>query len=214
MKNSNKIKFDSLRTEFRHLLSERIVIMDGAMGSMIQTKKLTEEDFRGELFPNHNVELRGCNDLLCLTQPNIIADIHRDYLSAGADIIETNTFNSTCFSMADYGLENSVTEINYAASALARRVADEFTTESRRRWVAGSIGPTNITLSLSPDVNQPAYRSHTFENVVAGYYEQIVALFEGGVDMRRVHVAFGFFEDHAVASACHRHRRHTLVSSC
>ncbi|MEE3235045.1 MAG: methionine synthase, partial [Candidatus Latescibacterota bacterium] len=190
MKNSDKPNIALLTNQFKQLLSERIVIMDGAMGTMIQTKNLTEEDFRGDLFPDHSIELRGCNDLLCLTQPNIIRDIHRNYLSAGADIIETNTFNSTRFSMADYGLQTTVAEINRAGATLARSVADEFTTSSRRRWVAGSIGPTNITLSLSPDVNRPAYRTQTFEEVVDGYYEQIVALFEGGVDLFLAETAF------------------------
>lgn len=190
MKHQNKTNPELLRNQFLQLLEERIVIMDGAMGSMIQTKNLTEEDFQGNLFPKHTKELRGCNDLLCLTQPDVIEDIHRNYLSAGADIIETNTFNSTRFSMADYDLQDSVLDINRAGAAIARKVADEFTTKTRRRWVAGSIGPTNITLSLSPDVNRPAYRTHTFDEVVEGYYEQIEGLFKGGVDLLLIETAF------------------------
>ncbi|MFT5373849.1 MAG: 5-methyltetrahydrofolate--homocysteine methyltransferase [Candidatus Latescibacterota bacterium] len=172
------------------LLQERILVLDGAMGSMIQTYKLQEEDFRGDLLKDHPGELRGCNDLLCLTQPHIIEEIHRSYLEAGADIIETNTFNATPFSLKDYQLQDRVAEINTAAALLARRAADALSTPDKKRLVAGSLGPTNITLSLSPDVNSPGYRTHRFEETVEGYYQQITALVEGGVDLLLAETVF------------------------
>jgi len=168
-----------------HLLRERILILDGAMGTMIQAHKLRERDFRGEPYADHRRDLIGCNDLLSVTQPGIIATIHRDYLAAGADIIQTNTFNSNSISLADYGLETEVYKINRAAAELARRAADEFTalTPDKPRFVAGSIGPTNRTASLSPDVNDPAFRAVTFDELVNAYTEQISGLVDGGVDM-------------------------------
>ncbi len=166
------------------LLKERILILDGAMGTMIQTHKFAEQDFRGSRFADHARPLQGCNDLLCLTQPQAIAEIHRQYLDAGADIIQTNTFNSTSISLADYGLEPHVFEINRAAAALARKVADEVSdrTPDKPRFVAGSIGPTNRTASMSPDVNNPAFRAVTFDELVEAYSEQARGLIDGGVD--------------------------------
>ena len=172
------------------LLEQRILVLDGAMGSMIQGYKLQEEDFRGDLLPDHSTELRGCNDLLCLTQPHIIEEIHRRYLEAGADIIETNTFNATPFSLKDYQLQDRVGAINTAAAQIARRAADALSTPDKKRLVAGSLGPTNITLSLSPDVNSPGYRTHRFEEAVEGYTQQIAALVEGGVDLLLAETVF------------------------
>ena len=176
------IRSDSLLPE---LLSSRILILDGAMGTMIQTYGLVEEDFRGERFRDHPRPLQGCNDLLVLTRPEIIAEIHRAYLDAGADIIETNTFVSNRLTMANYGLEDDCVEINRAAAALARRVADEVTAlnPARPRFVAGSIGPTDKTASISPKVTDPGYRSVDFQELVHAYTEQIQGLVEGGVDI-------------------------------
>jgi 5-methyltetrahydrofolate--homocysteine methyltransferase len=143
-----------------HILSRRIAILDGAMGTMIQRRKLGEADFRGARFASHPHDLQGNNDVLVLTRPDVISDIHRQYLDAGADIIETNTFNSNAISQADYGLESLVYELNLAAARVARAAADEATerTPDRPRFVAGALGPTNRPLSISPDVNSPAFR--------------------------------------------------------
>ncbi|HEX3036738.1 MAG TPA: methionine synthase, partial [Thermodesulfobacteriota bacterium] len=169
----------------RRLLDERILFLDGAMGTMIQGYKLGEADFRGGRFKDHPKDLKGNNDLLSLTRPDVIAEIHRKYLEAGADIIETNTFNSTRISQADYGLEEIVYELNKSAAQIARRAADEFMAENPERqcFVAGAIGPTNKTASISPDVNNPAYRAVTFEGLVDAYYEQVRGLVDGGVDI-------------------------------
>ncbi len=174
------------------LLTERIVVIDGAMGTMIQTLGLGETDFRGERFRHHPRELRGCNDLLSITQPDRIAAIHAGYLEAGADIIETNTFNATRVSMADYGLEPHVGEMNRAAAHLARDVADAFEARDpgRPRYVAGAIGPTSRTASISPDVNDPAARTVTFDELVLAYGEAIEGLVEGGVDILLVETIF------------------------
>jgi len=175
----------STRTRLEELLLTRILLLDGAMGTMIQEHRLEERDFRGERFADHPKDLKGCNDLLCLTRPEIIEDIHRKYLAAGADILETNTFNAQSISMADYALEPEVYAINRAAAELARRAADDFTARDpeRPRFVAGSIGPTNRTASLSPDVNDPGFRSITFDQLVTAYREQIEGLYDGGVDL-------------------------------
>src|SRR5215471_16515856 len=166
------------------LLRNRIVILDGPMGTMIQAVKLEEADFRGQ-FTKHPVALKGNNDLLNLTQPDIIKDIHRQYLEAGADIIETNTFNSNAISMSDYQMESLVYDLNLTGARLARNAADEFMARdpSRRRFVIGAVGPTNRTASMSPDVNNPAFRSTTFDGLVAAYYEQTRGLMDGGVDL-------------------------------
>jgi len=167
------------------LLKERIVFLDGAMGTMIQGYKLEEEDFRGEQFKDHHLDLKGNNDLLCLTRPEIITEIHRSYLEAGADIIETNTFNANKLSQSDYELQHIIPELNKAAAQVARIAVDEFMSENpdRKCFVAGALGPTNKTASLSPDVNDPAYRGVTFDELVETYYEQVKWLVEGGVDI-------------------------------
>lgn len=174
------------------LVRERILILDGAMGTMIQQYNLVEEDFRSERFAHIPGQLKGNNDLLCLTRPDIIQDIHRKYLVAGADIIETNTFSSTCVSMADYHVQEYVSEINLAAVKLAREVADEFTslTPDKPRFVAGSVGPTNKTCSMSPDVNNPAYRALSYDDLAAAYCEQMEVLLEGGVDALLIETIF------------------------
>jgi 5-methyltetrahydrofolate--homocysteine methyltransferase len=168
-------------------LQNRILIIDGAMGTMIQRYKLKEEDYRGERFKNWSSDLKGNNDLLCLTQPQIIKDIHRQYLEAGADIIETNTFNAQRVSLADYHMEDLAYEINFAAAKIAREAVKE---SGKEAWVAGAIGPMNKTLSLSPDVNNPGYRALTFDDAVAAYYEQVKGLAEGGVDLLLIETIF------------------------
>ena len=172
------------------LVRERILILDGAMGTMIQRYNLTEEDFRGERFAGIPGQMKGNNDLLCLTRPDVIQDIHRKYLMAGADIIETNTFSSTSVSMADYHVQEYVREMNLAAVKLAREVADEFSTPDKPRFVAGSIGPTNKTCSMSPDVNNPAMRALTYDELADAYREQMEALLEGGVDALLIETIF------------------------
>jgi 5-methyltetrahydrofolate--homocysteine methyltransferase len=174
------------------LLAQRVLVLDGAMGTMIQRHTLTEADFRGTRFAEHPRDLRGDNDLLVLTRPDVIRGIHDDYLAAGADIIETNTFNSTAISQADYGLEPIVYELNVEAGKLARAAADEWTgrTPDRPRFVAGSIGPTNRTLSMSPDVNNPAFRAATFDQMREAYEEQVRGLIDGGCDLLLLETIF------------------------
>lgn len=171
--------------ELKQILNQRIVYLDGAMGTMIQSYKLTEADFRGEQFLNHSHDLKGNNDLLVLTRPEIIKEIHKNYLLAGSDIIETNTFSANRISQKDYGLENLVTEINTAAVKVAREACDEIMAENpaRRCYVAGAIGPTNVTLSISPDVNRPEFRTHTFNQLKEVYYQQTRALIDAGADI-------------------------------
>ncbi|MBP8945297.1 MAG: methionine synthase [Paludibacteraceae bacterium] len=178
----------TLRNELQH----RILILDGAMGTMIQRQKLSEADFRGSRFIDWSKQLKGNNDLLVLTYPSLIQSIHRKYLEAGADIIETNTFNAQRISMADYELGEYVREINLVAAHLAREVANEFTAKNpeKPRFVAGSVGPTNKSASLSPDVNRPAFRSVTFDELVTAYKEQMIALIEGGVDALLIETVF------------------------
>ena len=171
------------RTRLERLLNERILVLDGAMGTMIQRHKLTEEDFRGERFRSHPKELRGNNDLLVLTRPDMILDIHEQYLEAGSDIIETNSFSGTTIAQADYALEPFVYELNFEAAKLARKAADIWTTPDRPRFVAGAIGPTNKTLSISPDVNDPAFRAVTFDQMKDAFAEQVRGLVDGGVDL-------------------------------
>ena len=175
----------NIRTRLEGLLSKRILVLDGAMGTMIQRHKLTEGDFRGERFKSHPKELRGNNDLLVLTRPEIILDIHRQYLEAGADIIETNSFSGTSIAQSDYGLESVVYELNLEAARLARTTADESTarTPGHPRFVAGAIGPTNKTLSISPDVNDAAFRAVTFDQMKDAFAEQVRGLIDGGVDL-------------------------------
>ena len=177
------------------LMQERIIYIDGAMGTMIQRYKLEEEDFRGERFANHSHELKGNNDLLVLTRPDVIDAIHTAYLEAGADIIETNTFNGTSISQADYELQDRavVYAINQEAAALAKRSAARYMAahpEAGPKFVAGAVGPTNKTLSVSPSVENPAFRGITYDEVVDAYYQQLEGLYDGGVDMLLVETIF------------------------
>ncbi|MCB1305575.1 MAG: homocysteine S-methyltransferase family protein, partial [Leptospiraceae bacterium] len=173
-------------------LEKRILVLDGAMGTMIQKHKLEEEDFRGTRFKDHKGELKGNNDLLVMTRPELIQSIHEEFLEAGSDIIETNTFSGTTISQADYDLQDIVTDLNIEAARVARAAADKYTekTPEKPRFVAGSIGPTNKTLSLSPDVNDPGYRAVTYQEVVLAYEQQVEALIKGGVDILLVETVF------------------------
>ncbi len=173
------------------LLRERIVILDGAMGTTIQQYRLDEAAYRGERFANHPSDLKGNNDLLCLTRPQVVEEVHTAYLEAGADLIETNTFNATTLSQADYGLEPLAYELNTAAAAIARRAADKVAAkDGRRRFVAGAIGPLSKTLSISRDVNDPGARDVTFDQVREAYAEQVQGLLDGGVDVLLVETIF------------------------
>lgn len=173
-------------------INKRILVLDGAMGTMIQRHKLEEQDFRKGWFENHNCPLKGNNDLLSLTRPEIIKDIHDQYFEAGADIVETNTFSGTSIAQADYNLESAVVDINYHSAKIARASADEYSQKEpdKPRFVAGSIGPTNRTASLSPDVNDPGYRAVTFDELTKAYREQVEALIKGGVDCLLVETVF------------------------
>ncbi len=177
-----------MKKNIEELLKESILILDGAMGTMIQRHKLEEEDFRDGAFENHSKTLKGNNDLLSITRPEIIKDIHRQYFLAGADIVETNTFSGTWIAQADYALEDAVYRINYESAKIAKEVANEFT--DKPRFVAGSIGPTNRTASISPDVNDPGYRAITFDELVNAYSDQVGALMDGGVDILLVETIF------------------------
>lgn len=183
---------DEITQKLTALCKDRILVMDGAMGTMIQKEKLQEADYRGARFAEWHSDLKGNNDLLVLTNPEVIAKIHGEFLAAGADIIETDTFNATVISMADYDMQAYAREINVEGAKLARRVADEWTakTPDKPRFVAGSIGPMNQSLSVSPDVNNPGYRSVTFDQVVAAYKEQVEGLIEGGVDLILIETVF------------------------
>ena len=173
-------------------LQERILVLDGAMGTMLQAYKFTEEDFRGERFKDYPSPLQGNNDLLSITQPEAIKTIHGKYFEAGADIIETNTFSGTTIAMADYQMENLVYELNYQSAKIAKEVANEFTARepNKPRFVAGSIGPTNRTASMSPDVNDPGYRAVTFDELRIAYKQQVEALIDGGSDLLLVETVF------------------------
>lgn len=173
-------------------LKERILIIDGAMGTMIQRHKLEEKDYRGKRFADWHTDVKGNNDLLSITQPQIIEQIHKQYLEAGADIIETNTFSSTSIAQADYDMQSLAYELNVAAATCARNAADEYTKKNpdKPRFVAGAIGPLNKTLSLSPDVNNPGFRAVTFDEVAAAYTEQIKGLVDGGVDIILIETIF------------------------
>ncbi len=177
-------------TPIRAELEKRVLILDGAMGTMIQDLGLTEADFRGARFSNHPKDLRGANDVLVLTQPDAIETIHREYLAAGADILETNTFNATSVGLAEYGLDGVIYELNVEAARLAKRAADAFTTPDKPRFVAGALGPTNRTASLSPDVNRPGFRAIDFDGLVATYSEQVRGLIDGGVDLILIETVF------------------------
>ncbi|MBP9185910.1 MAG: homocysteine S-methyltransferase family protein, partial [Bacteroidia bacterium] len=177
----------------KEILNNRILILDGAMGTMIQRYTLTEEDFRDESLANHTKPLKGNNDLLSFTRPDIIKAIHAQYFDAGADIIETNTFSGTTIAQSDYELgEDVVWKINYQSAKIAREVADEYTAKNpdKPRFVAGAMGPTNRTASLSPDVNDPGFRAITFDQLVAAYKYQVKGLIEGGVDLLLVETIF------------------------
>lgn len=178
--------------DLQALFNERIAVLDGAMGSVLQGYGLEESDFRGERFADHPSDLKGNNDLLCLTRPDIIEEVHSRYFAAGADIVETNTFSSTTIGQADYGLESVVTDLNTAAVACARRAADtaEKAMPGRRCFVAGAVGPLNRTLSMSPDVNRPDYRAVTWAEVLTAYTEQVRALVAAGVDALLVETIF------------------------
>ena len=173
------------RDTLSQLCQDRILVIDGAMGALIFENRPDEAGYRGEQFKNHPVDLRNCNDLLVLTQPKLIEDIHRQYLEAGADIIETNTFNANPVSLKEFQVQEHTREINRRAAALARSVAESFTKKNpdRPRFVAGSIGPSNVMLSMSQNADDPAHRTHSFEQMVDAYYEQVAGLVEGGVDI-------------------------------
>ena len=171
-----------MKKQIEEILKERILVLDGAMGTMIQAYKFEEEDYRGERFKDYEVLLKGNNDLLTLTQPEAIKEIHRKYFEAGADIVETNTFSGTTIAMADYAMEDLVYELNYESARLAKEVALEFTAKEphKPRFIAGSMGPTNKTASMSPDVNDPGFRAVTFEELRKAYKQQAEALLDGG----------------------------------
>lgn len=201
-------------TSITDLLNERILIIDGAMGTMIQRHKLEEKDYRGERFKDWPSDLKGNNDLLSLTRPDIIKDIHKQYLEAGADIIETNTFNAQRVSLADYHMEELAYEMNVAAARCAREAVDEYVTNSQfpipnSKFVAGAIGPMNKTLSLSPDVNNPGFRALTFDEVVAAYYTQVKGLVEGGVDLLLIETIFDTLNAKAAIYAIKKYFRDT-----
>lgn len=187
-------------------LKKRVLILDGAMGSLIQGYKLEEEDFVGDVFKGHSKPLKGNNDLLSITRPDVIKEIHAKYLEAGADIIETNTFSGTTIAQADYALEHAVYDINFQSAKIAREVADEFTAKdpSKPRFVAGSIGPTNRTASLSPDVNDPGYRAVTFDGLVEAYFLQVEALIAGGSDVLLIETIFDTLNAKAALFACQK----------
>ncbi|MDC7994383.1 homocysteine S-methyltransferase family protein [Altibacter sp. HG106] len=179
-------------TTLEKALQNRILVLDGAMGTMLQRYHFTEADFRGERFKDHRHPVQGNNDLLSLTQPEAIATIHANYFEAGADIVETNTFSGTTIAMADYGMEDLVYELNYESAKIAKEVAREFTrkTPEKPRFVAGAMGPTNKTASLSPDVNNPGFRAISFEELRVAYKQQAAALLDGGVDVLLVETVF------------------------
>ena len=174
------------------ILEQRILVLDGAMGTMLQDYNFSEEDFRGERFKDYHLSLKGNNDLLSLTQPEAIAEVHRKYFEAGADIVETNTFSGTTVAMADYDMQDLVYELNFESAKIAKEVAETFTLKepNKPRFVAGSIGPTNKTASLSPDVNKPEFRAITFEELRVAYKQQVEALLDGGVDVLLVETIF------------------------
>jgi len=193
-------------------LEKRILVIDGAMGTMIQRHKLGEEDYRGERFKDWHTDVKGNNDLLCITQPRIIIDIHKQYLEAGADIIETNTFSSTSIAMADYDMQSIAYDLNIAAAHCARKAVEEYKaahSDTTNKYVAGSIGPLNKTLSLSPDVNNPGFRALTFDEAVTAYHEQVKGLVEGGVDLILIETIFDTLNAKAAIFAVKQYFRET-----
>jgi 5-methyltetrahydrofolate--homocysteine methyltransferase len=197
MTNRSVLTPDALRA----LLAERILVLDGAMGTMIQQYKLQEADYRGSEFANWSTDLKGNNDLLVLTKPELILDIHRQYLAAGADILETNSFNATPIAMADYDMSHLSARINRESAALARQACDEYSTPDKPRFVAGVLGPTNRTASISPDVNDPGYRNVDFDTLVDAYSESTHALIEGGADIIMLETIFDTLNAKAAAFA-------------
>ena len=194
------------------LLKDKILVLDGAMGTMIQKLKFDESDYRGDRFKNYNSSLKGNNDLLSLTQPEAIFNIHKQYLDAGADIIETNTFSSTSIAMADYGMESLVYELNYESARLAKKATKKYKNNSTKpRFVAGSIGPTNKTASMSPDVNNPGYREVNFDDLVNSYTEQIIGLINGGVDILLVETVFDTLNAKAALFAIENYKNKNLL---
>ena len=190
----------------REELDKRILIIDGAMGTMIQQYKLAEKDYRGERFAGWHKDVKGNNDLLSITQPQIITEIHKQYLDAGADIIETNTFNSTAISMADYDMQAFAYELNVAAVKCAKEAIRQ---SGKKAWIAGAIGPLNKTLSLSPDVNNPGYRAVSFDEVVNAYTEQVKGLSDGGVDLLLIETIFDTLNAKAAIFAIKKYFRET-----
>ncbi len=189
-----------INAALKHAIEHRILVLDGAMGTMIQRYKLEEIDFREGAFEQHPLPLKGNNDLLSITRPQIIKSIHREYLKAGADIIETNTFSATTIAQADYHLEDAVYQINYQSAKIAKEVTQEF--NDKPRFVAGSIGPTNRTASISPDVNDPGFRAINFDQLVVSYTQQIDALIDGGVDILLIETVFDTLNAKAALYAC------------
>jgi len=181
-----------MKTTIHYELRKRILVLDGAMGTMLQRYKFTEEDFRGEKFKDWSSPVQGNNDMLSITQPDAIAEVHAKYFEAGADIVETNTFSGTTIAMADYGMEEFVYELNYESAKIAKKVAQEFTEKEpeKPRFVAGAMGPTNKTASMSPDVNDPGFRAISFDELRTAYKQQAEALLDGGVDLLLVETIF------------------------
>ena len=200
-----------MKMRIQDCLQQRILIIDGAMGTMIQRHKLTEADYRGERFKDWHVDVKGNNDLLSITRPDVIVGIHKQYLEAGADIIETNTFSSTRIAQADYDMQDFAYELNVASARCAREAADAYTVANpdKPRFVAGAIGPLNKTLSLSPDVNNPGYRAVTFDEVVEAYTEQIKGLVDGGVDILLIETIFDTLNAKAAIYAIKTYFRQT-----
>ena len=202
----------SVKKMLQELASEKIIVLDGAMGTMIQQHNLTETDFRGELFLAHKFDLKGNNDLLTLTAPDIVEGIHTAFLDAGADILETNTFNSTSIAQSDYGLESIVFELNKQAALTARRSIDLFQTNNlgtTKKFVAGVLGPTNRTASVSPDVNDPSARNVTFEELESAYYEACQGLAAGGADLFLIETVFDTLNAKAAIFAVNRYLEQT-----
>lgn len=200
--------------DIRKELAKRILVIDGAMGTMVQRYKLSEADYRGDRFKDWSTDVKGNNDLLCLTRPEIIQEIHRQYLEAGADILETNTFSSTAIAQADYKMEKLAYELNVAAAQCARKAIHNYFVGSAKQdrntaWVAGAIGPLNKTLSLSPDVNNPGFRAVTFDEVVAAYQEQVRGLVDGGVDLLLIETIFDTLNAKAAIFAIKKYFRET-----
>jgi 5-methyltetrahydrofolate--homocysteine methyltransferase len=207
---TQQLNYEVMKT-IQDCLQERILIIDGAMGTMIQRHKLSEAGYRGERFKDWRSDVKGNNDLLCLTQPQIVGEIHKQYLEAGADIIETNTFNAQRVSLADYSMQELAYEINFAAAKIAKEAANEYTKKdpSKPSFVAGAMGPMNKTLSLSPDVNNPGFRAVTFDEVASAYHEQVKGLVEGGVDVLLIETIFDTLNAKAAIYAIKKYFRGT-----